>query len=139
MNRKLFIVLAIAIFLASCGKSSPASYISADEAASQLAESLDIELNPPLVSIVPSANYDLYLASVRKKSPVAESMTDTSLSEVGDLVCESFYAGLSMGIVLTILENATNKDTDLGASILIAAINYICPEYTADINTSIAP
>jgi len=127
-KRKIFIIVATAVFLASCGK----------EATSRLADAaISIGETAGLVEqLGPTVEeYRQYLDSVRKSSTEAESMDDSFLIGEGELICSYLDDGFSVDEIINGMAEVNNSDEDLkiAAHVLGSSIRYICPEYESDL------
>ena len=75
--------------------------------------------------------YDKYYENVLNNSGIANSRSKSSVIETGDLVCQSLDEGNTVRAVATVLEGASNTQSELeyAAAIMYWAITDLCPEY----------
>lgn len=94
------------------------------------------QAKPPATAPAPSdTKWDTYLADVDTNA-YRGTWTNDELIEFGTLVCGALDAGNTMRQVAGIMEASAETDTDmqLFASVLVAAVNNLCPEYLAALN-----
>lgn len=97
-----------------------------------------IVTNPPVNN--PSyGDYQLFLNHVNSQSYAALTLPDSELMVAGDNVCSALDNGMSFSGMVTFLQNEvgymTEDDATFLASVVAAAVVYLCPEYTAEMNS----
>lgn len=100
---------------------------------------------PTLVTTLPAPDpvtnkYDSYYEYVLNHSGQANSMSKADVIQLGDLVCQSLDEGNSVGRVAQVVADSvdTTSGLELGAAAIYAAITYICPEYTSQLNAYVS-
>lgn len=88
-----------------------------------------------------SLDYINYLDHVNSQSFAAMTVSDAELTNWGDGVCTALDSGDSFADIVEYLGNASpnmsNDDAALVASVLWAAVTYLCPEYESEMSAYI--
>ena len=95
------------------------------------------EAPQPRPSTPSSLDYARYLQYVNSQSLAALSISDYDLTTYGDGVCELLDQGEPFSEIVSFLGDGvllTDDEAALIASVLTAAVVYLCPEYESEMN-----
>ena len=94
---------------------------------------------PTEAPAVEMSKYDEYLAFIYNDSAQAREWDEAKLLELGSIVCDSFEAGATLDSVIDVFaSNADGSyDTEFYASVMIASVTFLCPEYKTYVESQI--
>ena len=125
MKAKALILIASLAILAGCGKETIREVL----VTTPPAESPSVEVS----------KYDQYLDALYDGSAQAREWDEAKLLELGSIVCDSFEAGATLDSVIEVFASNANGsyDTEFYATVMASAVNFLCPEYEAYVNSQI--
>jgi len=95
-----------------------------------------VATDAPAPQAPPVNKYDDYMNYVLNNSGQANTWSKADVIEFGDLVCQALDKGNTIRSVVNLLNGyaKTSSDVEFFASVMLASIKHLCPEYQTDLD-----
>lgn len=125
MKVKAVILIASLTILAGCGKETVREVL--------------VTTPPTEAPAVELSKYDEYLNFIYNDSAQAREWEESRILELGSIVCDSFAAGATLDSVIDVFADNANGsyDTEFYASVMVASVTFLCPEYESYVNAQL--
>jgi hypothetical protein len=125
MKVKAAILIASLTILAGCGKETVREVL--------------VTTPPTEAPAVELSKYDEYLNFIYNDSAQAREWEESRILELGSIVCDSFAAGATLDSVIDVFADNANGsyDTEFYASVMVASVTFLCPEYESYVNAQL--
>jgi len=125
MKVKAVILIASLTILAGCGKETVREVL--------------VTTPPTEAPAVELSKYDEYLNFIYNDSAQAREWEESRILELGSIVCDSFAAGATLDSVIDVFAANANGsyDTEFYASVMVASVTFLCPEYESYVNAQL--
>jgi hypothetical protein len=125
MKVKAAILIASLTILAGCGKETVREVL--------------VTTPPTEAPAVELSKYDEYLNFIYNDSAQAREWEESRILELGSIVCDSFAAGATLDSVIDVFAANANGsyDTEFYASVMVASVTFLCPEYESYVNAQL--